>query len=145
MALVRLASIDDYEQIDVQGRTMYQVRWSNQLCPGNPAADPESGLEEFNQWQCAIAAGHEELSPPRQLNAIIEWCVNADNQVGNRLIGLIVQAHRSSNNKITLEFDPSDYKEPELAYRYELAFLNREIASLSSGKILELRNIIFTE
>ncbi len=142
MPLVRLATASDYESFDFMGRTMYRVSWCDRLCPGNPSEDPATGVELFNEWQCAIAAGHDPQSDPGQrLDQIVEWCLNADDKDAFKLAAIIANKFKRSAEHITLEFSTDDYIEPALAYRYELAFLNKQVMELSAEVILKLQNL----
>ncbi|WAH62178.1 hypothetical protein LZ023_40590 (plasmid) [Pseudomonas silvicola] len=142
MPLVRLAKLEDYQSFEMLGCTKYRITWCDKLCPGNPADDPQSGLQEFNDWQCSIAAGHEQLSRNERLAVIVQWCLTAPGGMGVRLAQLIITTHKPPRPRIGMEFDATQYLEPELAFRYELAFLNDEIWKLPAQEVLELQNLI---
>lgn len=142
MPLVRLATVADYEPFDFMGRTMYRVSWCDRLCPGNPSEDPAAGAALFNEWQCAIAAGHDpQLDPGKRLELIVEWCLNTSSIDAFKLAKEIVTKFKKGTELITLEFSQENYSEPALAYRYELAFLNKQVMELSAETVLKLQNL----
>lgn len=142
MPLVRLALPDDFEPFDFMGRTMYRVRWCDRLCPGNPAEDPATGAELFNEWQCAIAAGHDpQLEPGQRLALIIRWCLDSATKDAIKLASEIIGKYKGSASVITLDFPKDNFGEPALAYRYELAFLNKQVMELPAETVMQLQNL----
>lgn len=142
MPLVRLALPDDFEPFDFMGRTMYRVRWCDRLCPGNPTDDPASGAKLFNEWQCAIAAGHDpQLEPGQRLALIIRWCLDNATKDAIKLASAIIATYKGSASGITLEFEKDNFGEPALAYRYELAFLNKQVMELPAETVMQLQNL----
>ena len=143
MALVRLANLNDYESVDVLGRTMFKITWCPTLCPGSPTEDPRIGLELFNEWQCAVAAGLDNLPEPAdKLTAIVSWCLATDSPDRVRLAKELVKANRDAGYVVGLEFNNADYVEPGLGYRYELAFLKEQIRLLAAAQVMQLQNLI---
>lgn len=143
MALVRLANLNDYESVEVLGRTMFKITWCSSLCPGSPTEDPRKGLELFNEWQCAVAAGLDGLpGPAEKLAAIVDWCLKTDSIDRVGLAKELIKANREKGYKVGLEFNNTDYAEPGLGYRYELAFLKEQIQLLSALQVMQLQNLI---
>lgn len=142
MALVRLARVEDYEAFDLLGRTMYRVTWCDKLCPGNPTEDPISGIELFNEWQCALAAGHEQIvNPATRLSLIVSWCLATRSRTSAKVASEIIGKYKCQDYLISLAFDASEFEEPGLAYRYELAFLNDQVVKLPALQILQLQTL----
>lgn len=140
MPLVRLAKVEDYESFDLLGRTMYRVTWCELMCPGNPTDDPISGLAQFNDWQCARAAGHETVTDPStRLNLIVEWCLAERSETSKTLTAEILKKYKQPEYLITLDFEADAFQEPGLAYRYELAFLNAQVQKLPASTALQLQ------
>lgn len=140
MPLVRLANLKDYEAFDLLGRTMYRVTWCENMCPGNPTDDPKAGLDLFNEWQCSVAAGHEIIENPfAKLELIVSWCLATLSATSIKIAKEIVSRYKEHGYQITLDFDASDYEEPGLAYRYELAFLNEQAMKLPALRIMQLQ------
>ncbi|NWL45440.1 hypothetical protein DM819_06025 [Pseudomonas hunanensis] len=143
MQLVRLAAIEDYEAFDMLGCTMYRIAWCDKLCPGNPTELPEEGIALFNEWQCAVAAGHADIeSPAERLGEIVSWCLSEATVTAVRLASEIVKRSRNVDYVISLEFATSEFEGQGLAYRYELAFLNAQAGMLPAAKLMELQNLI---
>lgn len=142
MALVRLAKLDDYESVEVLGRTMFKITWCPNLCPGSPTDDPAKGLDLFNEYQCSVAAGLDDRSEPAEkLAAIVDWCLTTDCDDPVPLAKALVRANRDGV-RVGLDFNNQDYAEPALGYRYELAFLNDEIQQLSAAQVMQLQNLV---
>lgn len=143
MPLVRLASFDDYEVFDLLGRTMYRVAWCEKMCPGNPTDDPQTGIMLFNEWQCAVAAGHETIENPiAKLDLIVSWCFSNHSATSLKIASEIVSRYKQRSYTISLDFNPSDFEEPGLAYRYELAFLNEQAMKLPAERIMQLQALM---
>ena len=143
MALVRLAKIEDFESFDLLGRTMYRVTWCDKLCPGNPTDDPKVGMPLFNEWQCAVAAGLDNLpGPAEKLAVIVNWCLTTGSPDRVNLAKELVKANRDKGYEVGLEFNNNDYAEPGLGYRYELAFLKTQIRLLAAAQVMQLQNLI---
>jgi len=143
MPLVRLAAIEDYEAFDMLGCTMYRIAWCNKLCPGNPTESPEEGIALFNEWQCAVAAGHADIDDPAErLGKIVTWCLAEATITAVRLASEIVMRCKSADYVIPLAFDTNEYQGQGLAYRYELAFLNAQARTLPAARLMELQNLI---
>ena len=143
MALVRLANLNDYESVDVLGRTMFKITWCPTLCPGSPTEDPREGLELFNEWQCAVAAGLDNLpGPAEKLAVIVHWCLTTGSPDRVNLAKELVKANRNKDYEVRLEFNNNDYAEPGLGYRYELAFLKTQIRLLAAAQVMQLQNLI---
>jgi len=143
MPLVRLAAIEDYEAFEMLGCTMYRIAWCDKLCPGNPTETPEEGVALFNEWQCAVAAGHAECeSPVERLGKIVSWCLSEATMTAARLASEIVNCSKRADYVISLDFDTNDFEGKGLAYRYELAFLNAQAGTLPAAQLMELQNLI---
>lgn len=142
MALVRLAKLDDYESVEVLGRTMFKITWCPNLCPGSPTEDPAEGLDLFNEYQCSVAAGLENRSDPAEkLAVIVDWCLTTACDDRVLLAKALVKANRDGV-RVGLDINNQDYAEPALGYRYELAFLNDEILKLAAAQVMQLQNLL---
>ncbi|MDP2104770.1 MAG: hypothetical protein Q8J76_02155 [Desulfobulbaceae bacterium] len=142
MPVVRLAKLEDYEAFDLLGRAMYRIRWHEQMCPGNPTDDPSEGLPLFNEWQCTVAAGkQDQLDPGARLDLITAWCISNNTAEAALLAVEILNKYKGNDSNISLEFNASDFSEPALGFRYELAFLNSYVSKLPASVIMQLQNI----
>jgi len=142
MALVRLAKLDDYESVEVLGRTMFKITWCPNLCPGSPTDNPAIGLNLFNEYQCSVAAGLESRSDPAdKLAVIVDWCLTTACDDRVPLARVLVKAKREGV-RVGLDINDQDYTEPALGYRYELAFLNDEIQQLAAAQVMQLQNLL---
>ncbi|RMN12109.1 hypothetical protein [Pseudomonas syringae group genomosp. 3] len=143
MAVVRLANLDDYEFIEILGKPMFKIVWCHMLCPGNPTDDCVEGLTAFNEYQCSVAAGLDpKAEPAEKLESIVNWVVSAETNASRLIANEIVQANRNEGYFVGLEFNTEHFGEPELGYRYELAFLNTPIKALPASLIIQLQNIM---
>lgn len=142
MALVRLANLNDYESVEVLGRTMFKITWCPTLCPGSPTDNPAEGLDLFNEYQCSVAAGLEHRAEPAEkLAVIVEWCLTTHCENRVTLAKELVKANRDGV-RIGLEFNNDEYIEPAIGYRYELAFLNEQIQLLPAAQVMQLQNLV---
>lgn len=143
MALVRLAKLDDYESVDVLGRTMFKITWCPVLCPGSPTDDRVKGLHAFNEYQCSVAAGLAHTAEPAEkLDSIVQWVCTATTEDRHLIANEIVQANRNEGYLVGLEFNTELFGDPGLAYRYELAFLNTPIKALPASLMMRLQNLM---
>ncbi|MNR07181.1 hypothetical protein D3C85_1232930 [compost metagenome] len=97
----------------------------------------------FNEWQCSVAAGHEAVTDPvSKLDLIVSWCLAANNKTSAKVASEIVNKYKQADYSISLTFDVSEYQEPGLAYRYELAFLNAQVDKLPALRVMQLQSLI---
>lgn len=146
MPIVRLAKLSDYVEFSIskyEARTLYKVSWYEHICPGNPTADPATGLPLFNDWQIKRANSEiEYLSRAERLKKLVAWCSGGET-FGKRVVcGHIAKIYKNHG------VPPKYY----LKHRYKLVsedrvslieadLLSNEIMSLSAQKIFELQNL----
>lgn len=76
MGLFRLAKIEDYIPVKVGVETLYQIKWDSSLCPGNPTADPKTGVHEYNSAKIRLLQTKGEKSNLDTLfKEAINWCL----------------------------------------------------------------------
>lgn len=144
--LVRLAKVVDYVPSEYFAG-MYQVKWCDYLCPGNPTSKPEEGVELFNAWQQLRAHDSEKSDPlALKLTNVVKWCLgNRGNEVSIAIAAWIVQTYKRPELPQPLGVDEAALDAETRGFVLDVQFAREEIGELPGSAILALQNMIHEE
>lgn len=133
----RLVKPSDYVLQDVLGQSMYLIPWESRLCPGNPAENPDSGAQLYNEFVQAQANGVLPRTPAEQMNDILDWVLEMAGEPARRLAADLAAAYLGKH--AFLIEDLAQWDAETKAHRAHLVLCGEDIRGLSAKNIMALR------